>query len=160
VIAARAPLAMLLAVATTVTGPGAALAQQAAPQGVPLVPAEAPPAENAFQLGLARPTGPWPDHFLLFDDFWSAEVGVALRGLPSAWGGGQVNAPQQLVGLRAFGLGVRFGEEPGPDGTRRLTFAPLFRGWDELSGWEKFGLALQYAGAAAAVGHFVGKAVK
>jgi hypothetical protein len=156
----RAPLAILLVAATTLTGPGTGVAQQSTPAESPVVPATAPPAESAFQLGLADPTGPWPDHFLLFDDFWSAEVGVALRGLPSTWGGAQANAPQQLVGLRAFGLGVRFGEETGPDGTRRLTFAPLYRGWDDLSGWEKFGLALQYAGAAAAVSHFVGKAVK
>jgi hypothetical protein len=75
----------------------------------------------------------------------------------TSWGGAQSTAPHQLVGLRAFGLGVRFGGEVGPDGRRRLALAPLYRDWDDLTGWEKFGLTLQYAGAAAAIGHFVGK---
>jgi hypothetical protein len=151
---------MLLAVATTVTGPGLAAAQETAPQDAPFVSVAAPPPGSIFQLGLAGPSSQWPDHFLLFDDFWSAEIDVTLRGLPSTWGGAQTNAPQHLVGLRAFGLGVRCGGETGPDGTRRPVFAPLYRGWDDLSGWEKLGLALQYAGAAAAVGHFVARAVK
>lgn len=151
----RVLVAMVLA-AVAALGPTAARAQDAGAVAVPPASAATPP-ESTFELGLANLSGPWPDRFLLFGDHWSAEVAVALRGVPSAWGGAQTGAPQRLVGLRGFGLGVRFGEGTGPDGRPRLVLAPLYRDWDDLDGWEKLGLALQYAGAAAAIGHFVGK---
>jgi hypothetical protein len=157
VTALRSLLALLLIAGSIRPVPGYAQ-ETAAPPGA-LAPAEVPPPENAFQLGLGNLSGPWPDRFLLFNDFWVAEADVALYGVPSTWGGAQATVPHQLVGLRAMGLGVRFDEAVGPDGQRRLVLAPLYRDWDDLSGWEKFGLALQYAGAAAAVGHFVGKAL-
>lgn len=156
----RTPLAILVAAATILTGPGIGLTQQIAAAEAPLVTAATPATEHTFGLGLADLAGTSPDQFLLFDASWSVDVAVALQGAPSPWGGAQANAPQQLVGLRGMGLGLRFGEETGPDGKRRLVFAPLHREWDDLSGWEKLGLALQYAGAAAAIGHFVAQAVK
>ena len=155
--ATRSLLAVLLIAWLDLIAPGASLAKQSGEPPVALAPGDVPPPAGAFQLGLANLSGPWPDRFLLFNDYWVADAAVALYGVPSSWGGAQGPAPQQLVGLGALGLGVRFGEEVGPDGARRLVFAPLYRGWDDLNGWEKFGLALQYAGAAAAVGHFVGK---
>lgn len=156
----RSLLAVVLAAITALAGSGAGLAQETGTPSSALAPADMPPPANAFQLGLGNPSGPWPDRFVLFNDFWSAEVSVALYGVPSFWGSARGPDPQQLVGLGALGLGLRFEEEVGPDGERRLVFAPLYRDWDDLSGWEKFGLALQYAGAAAAVGHFVGKLAK
>ena len=151
----RSLLALLLIAGLAQPGPGFAQVTGAPPNG--LAPAEVPPPVNAFQLGLGNLSGPWPDRFLLFNDFWVAEAAVALYGVPTAWGGAQSTAPHQLVGLRAMGLGVRFDEAVGPDGKRRVVLSPLYRDWDDLTGWEKFGLTLQYAGAAAAIGHFVGK---
>jgi hypothetical protein len=153
----RSVVAVLLAGALVAAGPG--LAQETGAPPIVLTPGDVPPPENAFQLGLADLSGPWPDRFLLFNDDWVADAAVALYGAPTSWGGAQVTAPHQLVGLRALGLGVRFDETVGPDGKRRLVLAPLYRDWDDLNGWEKFGLALQYAGAAAAIGHFAGKLV-
>jgi hypothetical protein len=155
----RSLLAVLLTAGLVLLGPGAGLAQEAVAPPAALAPGDVPPPENAFQLGLANLSGPWPDRFLLFNDFWVADAAVALCGAPTSWGGAQGIAPHQLVGLRALGLGVRFDEAVGADGTRHLVLAPLYRDWDDLDGWEKFGLVLQYAGAAAAIGHFVGKAV-
>ena len=153
----RSLLAVVLIVG--LTPPGAGLAQEPGTPPSSVAPADAAPPENGFQLGLANLSGPWPDRFLLFDDLWSADAAVALHGVPSFWGEAPGHGPQRLVGLRALGLGVRFGGEVGPDGRRRLALAPLYRDWDDLTGWEKFGLTLQYAGAAAAIGHFVGKLV-
>ena len=151
----RSLLALLLIAGLAQPGPG--LAQETGAPPNALAPADGPPPENDFQLGLGNLSGPWPDRFLLFNDFWVAEAAVALYGVPTSWGGAQGTAPHQLVGLRAMGLGVRFDEAVGPDGKRRVVLSPLYRDWDDLTGWEKFGLTLQYAGAAAAIGHFVGK---
>jgi len=57
-------------------------------------------------------------------------------------------------GSRPMVLGLTFREETGPEGARRLVIAPLAREWDDLTPWEKFGVTLSYAGAAAAMVHF------
>jgi hypothetical protein len=160
VTAVRPLLAVLLVFLTALAGPGAGLAQEPGAPANALAPAGPSPPASTFQLGLGNLSGPWPDRFVLFNDFWSAEVSVALYGVPTFWGSSRGPDPQHLVGLGALGLGVRLDEEVGPDGERRIVFAPLYRGWDDLTGWEKFGLALQYAGVAAAVGHFVGELAK
>jgi hypothetical protein len=155
----RSLLAVVLGAATALAVPVAGLAQETGHPSSPLAPADIPPPTDGFRLGVRNLSGSWPDRFVLFNDFWSAEVSVALGGVPSFWGVSDGPDPQQLVGLGALGLGVRLDEEVGPDGARRVVFSPLYRGWDDLTGWEKFGLTLQYAGAAAAIGHFVGKAI-
>jgi len=121
-------------------------------------PVSTAPAEPVRHLGLGNLAGPWPGEFVLFSERWSPLTFDPLLWPPTPWGGAQGPRPH-LVGLRSFGLSVRIGEELGPDGKRRLVFAPLYRDWDDLSGWEKFGVALQYAGAAAAIGTFVEKLV-
>ena len=137
---------------------GAASARQDGSGAQPTPPAAATPlTPEAFRLGDL--SGLWPDRFVLFKDAWLPGPDDGLFGPPSLWGGAQAAPPPRLVGLRTFGLSVQLGEEVGPEGRRRIVLTPLYRSWDNLDGWEKFAVTLQYAGAAAAVGHFVGKLV-
>jgi len=64
-----------------------------------------------------------------------------------------------LTGLAVWSLGttVNLGLENGRP--RVLLLGPLQRDWDDLDGWEKFGVVLQTAAAAAAAVHFAGKLV-
>jgi hypothetical protein len=60
----------------------------------------------------------------------------------------------RLVGLPTMMLGLSFRGEPDPEGGRRIAIGPIYREWSDLTPWEKFGVALSYAGAAAAAVHF------
>lgn len=122
-------------------------------------PAQAQGALGPSQFNLGDLTGLWPDRFLLFKDNWLPDVSDTLFGPPSLWRGAQGPPRPALIGLRAFGLSMRLGEEVGPEGRRTIVLTPLYRQWDDLNGWEKLAVTLQYAGAAAAVGHFAGKLI-
>jgi hypothetical protein len=138
-------------------GAAAAPAQQAG-----TLPASAAGAEGAIgpsQFNLGDLSGLWPDRFLLFKDYWLPDPDQVMFGPPSLWRGAQGQPRPPLVGLRGFGISMRMGEEVGPEGRRTIVLTPLYRQWDDLNGWEKLAVTLQYAGAAAAVGHFAGKLV-
>lgn len=148
-----------LAIAALAVAATAALAQQDGPPVSPSLPLAVPVATGLEQLTLGDVSGVWPDHFVLFKDAWLPGPNDLLFGPPSLWRGAQSPAPPRLVGMPTFGLSVQLGEETGADGRRRLVLTPSYRKWDDLNGWEKFAVTLQYAGAAAAVAHFAGKLV-
>jgi hypothetical protein len=143
---------LLLASAT------AAFAQAAGVLPASTPPAPAQPGLGPSRFNLGDITGMSPDRFLLFKDSWSPDMGDALFGPPSLWRGASSPRPV-LAALRSVGMSVQLGGEDGPEGRRTIVLTPLYRQWDELNGWEKFAVTLQYAGAAAAVGHFAGKLV-
>ncbi len=140
-------------------GAVAAPAQQTGTLPAATSPAPAGSGLGPSQFSLGDLTGLWPDRFLLFKDDWLPDVNDALFGPPSLWRGAQAPPRPALVGLRSFGVSFQLGEATDPEGHRRIVLTPLFRQWDDLNGWEKFAVTLQYAGAAAAVGHFAGKLI-
>jgi len=68
-------------------------------------------------------------------------------------------SPPVLAGLTSWSVGTTFnlGFEGGRP--RVLALGPLQRDWEDLDGWEKFGVVLQTAAAAAAAVHFAGKLI-
>ena len=68
--------------------------------------------------------------------------------------------PPVLAGLTSWSVGTTFnlGFEGGRP--RVLVLGPLQRDWEDLDGWEKFGVVLQTAAAAAAAVHFAGKLIE
>ena len=143
-------------VVALLAGAAAAPAQQAGTLPASVTGAKGAIGPTQFNLGDLSGS---PDRFLLFKDSWLPDLDQALFGPPSLWRGAQGQPRPPLVGLRGFGISMRMGEEAGPEGRRTIVLTPLSRQWDDLNGWEKFAVTLQYAGAAAAVGHFAGKLV-
>lgn len=150
---------IVVVIAAFLASAAAAPAQQTGTLPASTSPAQAQSGLMPSQFNLGDLTGLWPDRFLLFKDNWLPDQNDALFGPPSLWGGAQGPPRPALVGLRSFGVSLQLGEAAGPDGRRKIVLTPLYRQWDDLSGWEKFAVTLQYAGAAAAVGHFAGKLV-
>jgi hypothetical protein len=154
----------LVAGAATSTAQQTGGALEPAPSEVAAVTAPTPasePAADVARFDLGELSGAWPQRFILFKDYWSPDARDVGAGPPTLWGVAQppVPATPRLVGLESFGVTLRFGEEPGPGQHRRIIFGPMYRSWDDLDGWEKFAVTLQYAGAAAAVAHFASKLV-
>lgn len=94
-----------------------------------------------------------PEGFTLFKDSslagWDGPMGrLELRFRQQALPG------PRLLGLPTMAPGISFRAETAADGNRRLVLGPIYREWSDLTAWEKFGVALSYAGAAAAVVHF------
>lgn len=78
-------------------------------------------------------------------------------GLPAPQGGRKaVLTGVPLPGLAA-GINLDVGEDGGP---RVLVMGPLSRGWEDLDGWEKFGVVLQTSAAVAGAAMLVKKAAK
>ena len=97
-----------------------------------------PSVRRAFSLGAVLPaTQPLSLPYLM------GGQGVVLTRVP-------------LPGLAA-GVRLGAGEDGGP---RVLVIGPLSRGWEDLDGWEKFGVVLQTSAAAAGAAMFVKKAAK
>lgn len=65
-----------------------------------------------------------------------------------------------LAGLAEWSVNTTFNLDFSEGHPRVLLLGPLQRGWDDLDGWEKFGVVLQTAAAAAAAVHFAGKLVE
>ena len=151
----RSLLAVLLVTVMVLANPGAAQEAGKLPLSISPVPPGAP--SPVLGLGLATLSDPWPGRLTLFNDYWMLDLAVVIWGPPTLFGTAADAGRPVIARLRSFSLGMRFDEKVGADGRRVLVLAPLARDWDDLTGWEKFGLTLQYAGAAAAIGHFVSK---
>jgi len=96
---------------------------------------------------------------VLLRDAWSPATAAALSGPPTVWSGAREPARAILAGFRAIGPTLNAREEIGADGKYHVVFAPLTMKWENLNGWEKVSVTLQYAGAAAAIGYLASKLV-
>jgi hypothetical protein len=142
----------------------AALACSAAARGQDeSAPVATPPPtlhSGSTNFDLGEMLTPLPEKFILFKDYWSPDGRDVVAGPPTFFRGGLVivPTPPRLVGLESLGLTFRLGPESAV-GSRQIVFGPTDRSWDDLNGWEKFSVSLQYAGAAAALAHFAGKLI-
>jgi len=146
-----------LAVASLAVALAAAAAAQEVASSAP-PPAATGPSARELRLALADLGEVGAGGYSLRGDAREPTLATALWGPATAFGtAGDAGRPI-LARVRSFGLSMRL--ETGAEGRRRLVFTPLTRDWDDLTGWEKFAVTLQYAGAAAAIGHFVEKLAK
>lgn len=67
--------------------------------------------------------------------------------------------PPVLAGLPSWSVGTTFNLGFVDGRPRVLALGPLQRDWEDLDAWEKFGVVLQTAAAAAAAVHFAGKLI-
>jgi len=141
--------AVAVAVLLAGTKPGTAM-----PRAEEEVAAVPPPAtsEPAFHLAFDL-DDPRPGNFDLFGSGYLVGWDAGMDSLEWRYRTAASPGPPG-VGSRPLVLGLTLREEPGPEGSRRLVIAPLTREWDDLTPWEKFGVTLSYAGAAAAMVHF------